>query len=538
MIRHISIKNFAIIKNINIDFSIGFSPITGETGAGKSIIIEAITMALGGRADKTFVRTGENKAVIQLVSEVDGEETILYREISKDGRSICKVNGEIVTLMQQREFSKQIADIHGQYAHQSLLDCESHITLVDDFMADQLSEAKSTVSRLFFEYSKKTKDLNSFLSSKDADEKERDYLEYQLGEIEKINPQADEDISLEEEIRVLENRDSIFSSLDSSYHIMYENEQSLLGELMSITRNLESINGIYEPSKELHAESLDIYYRLEALAHSIRESKDQLPDSYVSIDELINRLESINTLKRKHGGSLNNVLEFKENATLTLSTYENREEHLATLEKAVKLAEEELKAACIVLSKERKKKAKILEEKISTELIDLNFKDGGIKILFTEKDSYSENGIDLVEFLIKTNKGDTFKPLAKIASGGEISRVMLAFKKIVGDYDNIPTIIFDEVDTGISGQTASVVGRKLLEIGKSRQVIAITHLPQVAAFGDTNYAIVKKSDETSTFTEVIQLTEDEKIYEIARLLSGDEVTPSSLENAKSLVIKN
>ena len=537
MIKHINIKNFAIIKNIEIDFYEGFSTITGETGAGKSIIIEAITMALGDRADRTFVRTGEERAIIQILVELQGEEHILYREISKEGRSLCKIDGEIVTLAQQREYSKQIADIHGQYSHQSLLDEENHINLVDSFMSEQIQPLKNDVSNLYKEYLSISKEYKSIITSKNSDEQQREFTKFQLSEVEKIDPQKDEDTLLNEEIKILENKEKISAEIDYSYSTLYENDKSILGDLMNITKSLESLHDIYEPSQELSSILLESYYNLESLSHTLRECKDTLPSSDVSLDELIDRLHSIEALKRKHGGTLENVFEFKEKSKLILSSSEDREEIISALLEKKKIAESKLKKASIVLSKKRQEISSLLELRITEELADLNFKEASLQIQFTQKNEYTEFGIDTVEFLIKTNKGDVFKPLTKVASGGEMSRVMLAFKNIVCKYDNIPTIVFDEIDAGISGQTANVVGKKLSEIGKSRQVIAITHLPQVAALGDIGYSIVKEEDEVSTFTTMIQLDEDSRIKEIARLLSGDEITDLSLENAKSLLNK-
>ena len=535
MITHINIKDFAIIENTEIDFEGGLNIITGETGAGKSIVIEAISLALGSRADTAFVRSGKEKAVIQLVAEVDGIETIIAREISSSGKNLCKINGEIVTLAQLNQLCKRIADIHGQYDNQSLLNPENHINLVDSYNSKENSLLKEKVASYYAKYTETKAKLNSLVANYEENLRKRDFMRYELDEIKGANLRLKEDDELDDEVNLLQNSEKIYQNLLTAYALSYEESPAALDGLKKALNLLQDIS---EYSKEISAitdEFSDTYYKFEDLCREIRNVRDKTVFSQEELDNAMARLDLIEVLKRKYGGSIEKVLQCADNLEEQLSYIENIDEAKATLTAELAEVEESLKSASEELSALRKQSAKELEEKILTELKELNFKDSSLGISFSKENGYTANGIDKVEFLISTNKGEPLKPLSKIASGGEMSRIMLAFKKIIADYDEIATMIFDEIDNGISGLTASIVGKKLCQIAEKHQIICITHLPQIASFGEHSYKIQKNSDVNMTYTTVVKLDENEQITEIARLLGGMNITEKNLENARELV---
>jgi DNA repair protein RecN (Recombination protein N) len=360
-------------------------------------------------------------------------------------------------------------------------------------------------------------------------------MRFELNEIMNANLIINEDEVLTDEITLLQNSEKIFQNLAGAYAISYEESPAALE---SLKKALNFLQDIGEYSKEISTvtdEFSDAYYKLEDLCREIRNLRDKTVFSQEVLDNALSRLDFIETLKRKYGGSVENVLKYADNLDSQLSHIENIDETKETLTKELTLQEAHLNEVSERLSKLRKQSASELEQKILSELKELNFNDSSLEISFTEENGYTANGIDKVEFLISTNKGEPNKPLSKIASGGEMSRIMLAFKKIIADYDGIPTMIFDEIDSGISGLTASIVGKKLRQIAEKHQVICITHLPQIAAFGAHSYKIQKDSDDNMTYTTVTKLDENEQITEIARLLGGMNITEKNLENARELV---
>ena len=540
MIKHISIKNFAIIENAEVDFHDGLNIITGETGAGKSIVIEAVSLALGSRADTAFIRSGEDKAIVQMIADYDGQEYIVSREISSTGRNLCRVNDEIVTLNALGSLCKKIADIHGQYDHQSLLDPENHIRLVDLYHKEEIEPAKADVRMLYDEYSSLKKELAELRAQIAENQRQRDFMEFELKELREASLTAGEDEELENRIALLQNSEKIYENLAGAYHLSSESEFNILSALKQVSDML-SETGEYSPElKELDDRVSSMYYELEDICSSIRDSRDRTVFSPEELDMAISRLEAINRLKRKHDRDIAGLLEYADEIEAKLQNIENADERISSLENEIKKMRIALTGACNKLSDIRKASANELQKLISEQLEQLNFNNAEFNIDFKSAldenpDAFSPEGIDIVEFLIKTNLGEPLKPLSKIASGGEMSRIMLAFKKIIGDYDEIPTMIFDEIDSGISGIAASVVGRKLKEISQKHQIICITHLPQIAAFGDHNYRISKRSDDSMTYTSVDSLSHDDKVLEIAKLLGGDNVTDTTLASARELI---
>ena len=535
MITHISIKDFAIIENTEIDFESGLNIITGETGAGKSIVIEAISLALGSRADTTFVRAGKEKAVIQLAAFIAAGEIVVTREISSAGKSVCRINGELATLAQLNQLCKKIADVHGQYDHQSLLNPENHIGLLDTYYNKNIYPLKELVVSDFLKYTDVKNKLGALLSTYEENLRKRDFMRFELDEIKGAKLFLNEDAGLTNEIYILQNSEKIYQSLSAAYEISRGESPAALDGLQSSLKMLQDVSGYSEKISALTDGFSDAYYKLEDLCGEIRDFRDKISFSQEDLDNALSRLDFIESLKRKYGGSIEKILKHGETIEEQLSRIENIDETKEALTKELGLSEGALNESSEKLSALRKAGAKELEQKILYELKELNFNDALLSIDFTKESGYTSNGFDKVEFLLSANKGEPLKPLSKIASGGEMSRIMLAFKKIIAAYDEIPTMIFDEIDSGISGAAASVVGKKLCQIAENHQIICITHLPHIAAFGRHNYKIEKDSDESMTYTTVSKLNNEEKIMEIARLLGGANVTEKTIDSARELI---
>lgn len=535
MIDHISIKNFAIIENSEVSFEDGLNIITGETGSGKSIAVEAVSLALGARADTSTIRTGTDKAVVELLGSLDGEEIVIRREVSSSGKNICKLNGQLVTLAQLNAVCHRLADIHGQYDNQSLLNPDYHIDLLDMYKSTETADKKSSVSESFHAYQDARHALSTLLAQEKENARKKDFYEFEIAEINAASLKPGEDEELENRIYLLQNSEKIFENIEKSYGILSEQSPSVIDSLATSMRALSEIESYSEDLKEASGELSDIYYRLSDLASSLRGIRESITFSPTELDNAITRMNTIDSLKKKYGQTIPEILEYRDNIASQLSIIENFDEEKARLEKKLKESKHLYIEACKKLTEARKAVAKELEEKITKELADLNFANAKLEIAITPLQQATENGLDNVEILISTNLGEPLKPLAKIASGGEMSRIMLAFKNVISSCDKIPTLIFDEIDSGISGITASIVGRKLKEISKSHQVICITHLPQIAACADASYRIYKEVTDGKTFTTIQSLTEDEKVAEIARLLGGATITETTLASARELI---
>ena len=535
MINHISINNFAIIENTEIDFEDGLNIITGETGSGKSIVIEAISLALGSRADSAFVRHGASKAVVQLAGELNGEDIVITREVSAAGKNLCRLNGQLVTLGELSETCHKLADIHGQYDNQSLLNAENHIRLVDSYHGDQIKPLRSAFDDAYQKYHEVKSKLNKLLNMEADNLKKMDFYRFEKSEIDKADLTPGEDEELAERISLLQNSEKIFAGIETAYGLLNEGEASAMSALGG---SLRALQGIAEYSKEVSAlseEFADMYYRMEDISSALRDIREKITFTPEELDQAISRLDLIENLKKKYGSNVEEILAYRDRISEELNQIENFDEVKASLEKETSACYDSLKKQADLLTAARQRSAAQLEKSIEKELHDLNFGEAKLAIDFQKPDVIGPDGNDLVEILITTNKGEPLKPLVKIASGGEISRIMLAIKNITGTYDNIPTMIFDEIDAGISGITASIVGRKLREISKNHQIICITHLPQIAANGDANYRIHKESDENSTYTHVDRLPEEEVVDEIARLLGGENITETTRASARELI---
>ncbi|MDR2295518.1 MAG: DNA repair protein RecN [Clostridiales Family XIII bacterium] len=544
MITHIGIRDFAIIAELDIDLSPGLTVVTGETGAGKSILIEAVSLALGSRADTSMIRAGRSKAVIQIVAELrdaagEPSEWILTREISATGKSVARINGEIVTLAQLSELAARLADIHGQYDRHSLFKIENHLALTDAYKSRDTAPAKRAVADAWHAYAEAKRALSALLRTEAASARQRDFMRFELDEIAKADPKPGEDAALRESLAVLQNGELIYEKTAAAAEALRDGDRSAMDGLGTAMHALRELSAYSRDLDEIARIVADAYYAVEDAAGALRALRERMDFSPEALNNAIARLDLIERLCGKYGGSVAKMLEYKETLAATLADIESIDERKAALTARTRACEDALVRACEALHAIRRTAADELETRINAELAALRFGNAVFAVRFDDagdiRQRLSENGADSVEFLIASNKGQAPLPLARIASGGEMSRILLAFKSVIGDYDDIPTMIFDEIDSGISGITAGTVGRKLVKMAEKRQILCITHLPQIAACGAHHFAIRKSDDGESTRTSVEALDAEERILEIARLIGGARITETTLKSARELI---
>lgn len=536
MITHVSIKDFAIIENIDIEFFPGFNVITGETGSGKSIIIQAISLAFGARADSTSISTGKDKAKIQVVFENDSDTYILSREITSKGKSLCKINDDIVTVKTLYDFSKNFVDIHGQYDNQYLLHPESHIKILDDFGFESLSKLKTEMSLSYKNYVSIRKKLKALLDKQKTFQENSDFVKYQLKELDDIDPKLGEYEEISERINILKNAKLITDNLSECHNLISENPASVTDALASCIKLLDEAEKYQNNLSKMKNELSDCYYRLSDISSDLRKLTDTGSYNGNDLEAYIERHEMLKKLVNKYG-SIENSIQKREEFRNNFNDNNASEKEIQALKNQLMIMQKELIENASNLSKERRSIADYLSEKINAELNQLGFKNVVFSIDFktSEKTVYTENGMDNIEFMISTNLGENPKAVAKIASGGEISRIMLAFKSVLSYSDNVDSMIFDEIDTGISGNAANIVGKKLLKLSEKKQIICITHLPQIAAKGNEHYKIIKEVTENHTATNILRLNYEDRIDEIARFLGGENITSIARKNAEELL---
>lgn len=536
MITHVSIKDFAIIENIDIEFFPGFNVITGETGSGKSIIIQAISLAFGARADSTSISTGKDKAKIQVVFENDSDTYILSREITSKGKSLCKINDDIVTVKTLYDFSKNFVDIHGQYDNQYLLHPENHIKILDDFGFESLSKLKTEMSLSYKNYVSIRKKLKALLDKQKTFQENSDFVKYQLKELDDIDPKLGEYEEISERINILKNAKLITDNLSECHNLISENPASVTDALASCIKLLDEAEKYQNNLSKMKNELSDCYYRLSDISSDLRKLIDTESYNGNDLETYIERHEMLKKLVNKYG-SIENSIQKREEFRNNFNDNNASEKEIQALKNQLMIMQKELIENASNLSKERRSIADYLSEKINTELNQLGFKNVVFSIDFktSEKTVYTENGMDNIEFMISTNLGENPKAVAKIASGGEISRIMLAFKSVLSYSDNVDSMIFDEIDTGISGNAANIVGKKLLKLSEKKQIICITHLPQIAAKGNEHYKIIKEVTENHTATNILRLNYEDRIDEIARFLGGENITSIARKNAEELL---
>ncbi len=550
MLVNLHVKNFALIDDCEIDFKDGLNILTGETGAGKSIIIDSVNAALGARVSKDVIRNEDAPASIELVFSAEGNrvsgvlegmdipfegEIVISRKIGKS-TSVSKVNGESVTAAQVRAISECLIDIHGQHEHQSLLSSSKHLEILDEYGREDIRPVKEKVSDLFKEYSRCLKALSECSMDEEARKREISFLEYEIKEIEDARLKPGEDEELESDYKRLSNGSRITQSLSEIYEITGTGRGSSRPVGDSVGEAVRRLSSVAEYDKELGS-LLDSLGNIDSLISDFnRELSAYMSRNEFSeeeFDEVTKRLDLINDLKSKFGNTIERITASLEEKKKRLDELLNLEEHTASLMEAKDKAEKELQSLCHRLTDIRKKTAEGLCTVIKESLIDLNFLQVEFETQFKEV-QYSANGCDEVSFLISTNPGEPVKELSSVASGGELSRIMLAIKTILAGTDDIPTLIFDEIDAGISGRTAQKVSEKLSLVGRNHQVICITHLPQIASMADAHYLIEKRVVESSTISEIRLLDNEESVMELARMLGGAEITGNVIANAREM----
>lgn len=538
MIKSIRIKNFAIIKDTEFRFHSGLNIITGETGAGKSIVATAISLALGSRADSTFIRHGASKATIEMIAELGDKEYTVVREISSNGKNRCIINGDGVPLGRLISISEKNAQIHGQFDNNLLLNPETHIDLLDTFGGQNILSYYLTYINSFNEFSEIKNRYNKLVTSIKEDSSKADYYRYSIEEIDRANLVDGEDSELEDRMKFLQNAETISRALSDSYDALTSGDfsaenliGSALSNIKSVSEYTKDIDSLSDNLESLSIQLSDIISKMHTLLDSSDFSEREL-------DEIMERLSLIDSLKKKYAPTIREILAHRDELSEKLNNMESFDEQKEELKALLEESRLKLYSDGNSLTEARQKIGKELSKAVVSELAQLNFKDADIDVSITPLKAPGPKGMDEVELFITTNKGEPLKPLAKVASGGEVSRIMLAIKAITADSENISTLIFDEVDTGISGITASIVGNKLQDLAANHQVISITHLPQIAAKGEHNYRIYKESDDSETFAYVEEITGEDKLMEIARLLGGTKITTATIENARELIESN
>ncbi len=534
MLNRIVIDNFATIEHLSFDLEDGLNIITGETGAGKSVLVEAISTALGGRADISMVRNGTSKATIQIAGTLGDEDVIIVRELMASGKSISKLNGEMVTLGQLRTFCQSFVDIHGQYDNQVILDPQNHLSITDRFRHKSLEPELAKLSNLYQEYAESRRAYQQLQKEEAESLRQQDYYRFESEYIEKLNLYEGEDEELHEELEIMKNSEKIFSAVNEAYRRIYEDDESVLSGLQSAIQHLQDIASLSEDYENQVQTLNDSYYAIADVSDALRDLRSSMNYSDEDIDRTSERLSIIEDAKRKYRMSVPEIIAYGKEMAEKLHVIENFDVEMEARKKTMDAAYKKLQEQADIVSRMRQENAALLKAAVTRELQDLAFANSDFDIEIQRLPEIGPLGYDTMEYMISTNPGEPLRPLSRIASGGEISRIMLAFKHIIGDNDAVETMIFDEIDTGISGRTALVVGKKMREIAGHHQILCITHLPQIAAYGDANFQIQKDISDSKTHTSIVRLDEEGKLHMLAGMISGDADSASALEAAREL----
>lgn len=546
MLRELFIRNIALIDELRINFEEGFNVLSGETGAGKSIIIDSVGLICGNRGGRELISTGSEAAYVEALfdmtdslsplfgelgipEEADGS-VIISRELHANGRSTCRINGRLQPISALKDIASKLINIHGQNQLGEVLNENNHINILDQFAGADAFKLKEQISDEYKKYRDIKKQIDAMRMSEAERARELDMLSFQCAEIEKAKLRSGEDDELRTRRNELLNSEKISNALEKAYGNLSENALSSLNSAM---RALEEASEYSEAAAKIYSAVSDAYYTLEDQSFELSKLRSSNYFSEDELNEIEERRHLINSLSRKYGGSVDAVIEYFETISSRLYDLENSDAKIGELEKTFKEAEKRLKSLSASLNKVRKEAAKEFSARVVQELSELGMSSAKFSVVFTEK-AYSPNGTDEIRFEITVNRGEPLKSLAKVVSGGEASRILLAIKAISAERDGIGTLIFDEIDAGISGRIAQVVAVKIAGISKIRQVIAVTHLSQIAAIADSNFFIEKMSDENQTKTSVRRLCEEEKAEEVARL-AGGAITEHALEHARELI---
>ncbi|MEK4168935.1 DNA repair protein RecN [Staphylococcus sp. FSL W8-1268] len=555
MLQTLSIKQFAIIDELEIHFSDGLTVLSGETGSGKSIIIDAIGQLIGMRASSDFVRHGEKKAIIEGIFDIDNSKEaisvlnaldididedflLVKREIFSSGKSICRINNQIVTLQDLRKVMQELLDIHGQHETQTLLKQKYHLKLLDDYAENQYSSVKEQYETTFNEYKEKKKELEELQSADQALLQRLDLMKFQFEELQEASLKEGEITQLESDIKRIQNSEKLSLALNNA-HVTLTDEHAITDRLYELSNHLQTIDDIIPGKFKKLKEDIDqFYYTLEDAKHELYDEMSNTEFDEQLLNELESRMNLLNNLKRKYGKTIDELITYQSKLESEIAKIENYEESTSQLKEEIDLLYEKVIKYGQSLSKERRIVARTLRDHIVAEIQNLQMKDANLEISFQPLETPTIEGIEFVEFLISPNKGEPLKSLNKIASGGELSRIMLALKSIFVESRGQTAILFDEVDSGVSGQAAQKMAEKMRDIAKYIQVICISHLPQVASMSDHHLLISKLSKNDRTTTQVKELKKEDKINEIARMISGASVTELTRENAREMIAQN
>ena len=547
MLQNLHVKNLALIDETEVEFGPGLNILSGETGAGKSIIIGSINLALGEKVQKEMLRDNGESALVELIFFVEDADTIeairaldiemeddtviLSRKIT-GGRAIGRINGEAVSASKMKAVASLLIDIHGQHEHQSLLSKKKHLEILDTFAKEALGDKKEKLAQCYQEYRKLKDELEH--ANLDGEERARElsFLEYEVKEIEEAQLTVGEDEELEAVFRKYSNGKKIMDAVGAANAATSEDDESASERIGRALRELSSVSGYDERVKEMEEQLTEIDNLLSDFNHELASYLSDEEFDEETFYETEKRLDLINHLKSKYGNTIADILKYGEEKAERITVLNDYDAYLAGLQKNVSEKEKQLEQLSKRVSDIRKKESKQLTESIKNALLDLNFLDVQFTMEFAETD-YTANGIDDAQFLISTNPGEPVKPLGKVASGGELSRIMLAIKTVMAS-DKIGTLIFDEIDSGISGRTAQMVSEKMNVLGRSHQIICITHLPQIAAMADSHFLIEKSVENQATVSKIHKLTDEQSVEELARMLGGVEITDTVLENAREM----
>ncbi|WP_019414101.1 DNA repair protein RecN [Paenisporosarcina sp. TG20] len=552
MLKELSIKNFAIIEEVTVSFTDGLTVLTGETGAGKSIIIDAVHLLAGGRGSQEFIRHGTKKAELEglfyiqntqhpvfqklhsVGIEADEDSVILRRDINDHGKSVCRVNGKLVTIAILREIGGSLIDIHGQHESQELIDERLHITLLDQFAGSKFHKTKDSYSALYQTYLKLKKELSTVSENEQQIAQRIDLFQYQINEIDSMELIKNEDEELQLNRKKFQNYHKTLERASAAHEALSGELQGLdcIGKAMSELEDLASFDESYKDQAELVSNS---FYSLQELSYQLKSTMDESEFDEERLNVIEERLAAIQVLKRKYGNSIEEILLYRHKIGEELDTLMNRDERIQERQKAFSQIEKELGIEAKELTMYRKKEAKKLSEAIVLQLRELFMEKATFEVIFKTTTLFDKNGKDDIAFYMSTNVGEPSKPISKIASGGELSRMMLALKGIFSKHQGITSIIFDEVDTGVSGRVAQAIAEKISNISRSSQVLCITHLPQVAAMADQQILIEKEVTGKRTMTKLTEVTGYNRVQELSRMMSGSEITTLTLEHATELL---
>ncbi|MDO5409541.1 MAG: DNA repair protein RecN [Lachnospiraceae bacterium] len=550
MLMHLHVKNFALIEEADMEFGEGLNILTGETGAGKSILIDAVNLALGGKAGANVIRAGAEYAYVELVFQIEGEEKrsqlkeldietedgvlILSRKIQK-GRSIFKVNDETVTAAKVRRMTGLLIDIHGQHEHQSLLYKYKHLEILDAYAGVGGFPVKEKLALAYNEYVQQSRRLHGFSMEEETRLREVDFLRFEINEIEAAGLKEGEEAELEQIYKKIANSRNIMESMGAVRDALgYDGSQSAGEAVSRAVREIQAVLRYDDSVRDIASQIQDLEAILSDVNRDVGVYMEELSFDQETYEQVRSRLDLIRTLQAKYGRDYSQVMESLEKKKERLQELENYEENRKATLKACEKAKKQVLVLCEQLSVLRQKAAVSLVQAITESLQELNFLQVSFDMRFERSGQFGSNGFDDAEFVISTNPGQPMQPLGEVASGGELSRIMLAVKSVLADTDQIPTLIFDEIDTGISGRTAACVSEKLSWIGRTHQVLCITHLPQIASMADNHFMIAKNIVDQKTCTTINHLEEEASVKELARLLGGVQITDAVLENAREL----